>query len=81
MSDEELRENLTVPRDIWQVRPQTVAELDEVFGERGHGRACKAMRHINFAGADDEPVGDELRAAWRDTLARDGKLRDTDEHP
>ena len=63
MSDEEL----SVLRDIWHAQGQTSAELDQLFG---HGKVCRAMRHIGT-----EPVDDDLRAAWRDRLEREGKLR------
>jgi hypothetical protein len=53
---------MAVLRDIWHVREQT--ELPH-----GHGRACKAMRHVGF-----DEVDDDLRAAWRAKLAREGKL-------
>jgi hypothetical protein len=48
-------------RDIWEL---SGAELPQ-----GHGKACKAMKHVGFAEVDDD-----LRAAWRDKLAREGKL-------
>jgi hypothetical protein len=50
-------------RDIWHVREQT-RELPV-----GRGKACKAMKHVGFAEVDDD-----LRAAWRDKLEREGKL-------
>lgn len=58
---------LSVLRDIWSRadgEPPTVA---------GHGKACKAMRHVGFGG-EAEPVDDDLRAAWRARLEREGKL-------
>lgn len=58
---------LSVLRDIWA---RTGAEPPAITG---HGKSCKAMRHIGFGG-DAEPVDDDLRAAWRDKLAREGKL-------
>jgi len=63
---------LSVLRDIWQAREQTTAELDATLG---HGKACKAMKHIGFGGAN-EPVDEDLRAAWRAKLEREGKLGD-----
>jgi hypothetical protein len=53
---------LEVLRDIWQAREQ--AELPQ-----GHGKACKAMRHVGF-----DEVDDGLRSAWRAKLEREGKL-------
>jgi hypothetical protein len=48
-------------RDIWA---RSGSDLP-----RGHGKACKAMKHVGFAEVDDD-----LRAAWRDKLEREGKL-------
>jgi hypothetical protein len=62
---------LDVLRDIWHARSQTSAELDELYGGR-HQKTCKNMRHVGFGG-DAAPVEDDLRAAWRDRLAREGK--------
>lgn len=62
MSDE-----VSVLRDIWHAQGQTGADLDAMFG---HGKHCKAMRHIGA-----EPVDEDIRAAWRERLAREGKLR------
>jgi hypothetical protein len=68
MSDEAL----SVLRDIWHAREQSAADLDATLG---HGdKACKAMRHIGFGG-EAEPVDEDLRAAWRSKLEREGKLR------
>jgi hypothetical protein len=53
---------LEVLRDIWA---RTGAELPE----HGHGKACKAMKHVGFAEVDED-----LRTAWRDKLEREGKL-------
>jgi hypothetical protein len=55
---------LVVLRDIWAAREQTVADLP-----RGHGKTCKNMRHVGF-----DEVDDDLRAAWRAKLEREGKL-------
>ena len=52
-----------VLRDIWRARSQT--DLSQFTGQ---GKTCKAMRHVGT-----EPVDDDLRAAWRDRLAREGK--------
>lgn len=61
---------LSVLRDIWHAQEQSTAELDATLG---HGKACKAMKHIGFGGGN-EPVDDDLRAAWRAKLEREGKL-------
>ena len=56
---------LEVLRDIWHAREQTAADLPAP----GHGKACKAMRHVGF-----DEVDEDLRAAWRAKLEREGKL-------
>lgn len=61
---------LSVLRDIWHAQEQNTAELDATLG---NGKACKAMKHVGFGGGN-EPVDDDLRAAWRDKLEREGKL-------
>jgi hypothetical protein len=63
-------EALEVLRGVWSAQGQTVADLDE---HSGHGKACKRMAGVGFDGVagDDE----DLRAAWRDKLQREGKLR------
>jgi hypothetical protein len=62
-------EALEVLRGIWSAQGQTTVDLDE---HSGHGRACKKMANVGFGGVkgDDE----DLRAAWRDKLEREGKL-------
>jgi hypothetical protein len=47
-------------RDIWQVQSEELPV--------GHGRTCKAMKHVGFAEVDDD-----LRAAWWAKLEREGK--------
>ncbi|MBP2325101.1 hypothetical protein JOF56_005486 [Kibdelosporangium banguiense] len=53
-----------VLRDIWRAHEQDSTDVVS------SGRSCKAMRHIG-----DEPVDDDLRAAWRARLEREGKYR------
>jgi hypothetical protein len=67
-------EALTVLRDIWHAREQSAADLDDALGHHGRGKACKAMKHVGFGGAA-EPVDEDMRAAWRAKLEREGKLR------
>jgi hypothetical protein len=66
-------EELSVLRDIWHAREQSAADLDAALGHGG-GKACKAMKHVGFGG-EAEPVDEDLRAAWRSRLEREGKLR------
>jgi hypothetical protein len=63
-------EALEVLRGIWSAQGQTGADLAEQ--NRGEAKACKRMASVGFDGikGDDE----DLRAAWRNTLEREGKL-------
>ena len=63
----ERERSLSAPRQIWS---RSGAEPP---APAGHGKACKAMRHVGFGGAA-EPVDDGLHAAWRARLEREGKL-------
>jgi hypothetical protein len=66
---------LTVLRGIWAAQRRRGADLDDVPGSP---RVCKNMKNIGFGGiggaAAAGPVGEDLRAAWRARLAREGKL-------
>jgi hypothetical protein len=70
---------LAVLRDIWSASGQTSAELEQRLGGRG-GKVCKNMARIGFGGMADgvtgdtnTPVDEDVRAAWRARLERDGK--------
>lgn len=65
-------EALEVLRGIWTATAQTSVDLDQHGHGPGHGKACKRMADVGFGGSagDDE----DLRAAWRNTLEREGKL-------
>lgn len=75
-------EALGVLRSIWTAQHQSSADIEP---PRPRAKICKNMKNIGFGGLDlngpDDldstavPVGDELRNAWRDRLARDGKLQ------
>ena len=58
-------------RQVWSAQDQGGADLDEAFGHHGHGKSCQAMKNVGFDGDDED-----LRAAWRGRLAREGKLAD-----
>jgi hypothetical protein len=61
---------LDVLRAVWRGQGQTAAELAD---EAGETKACKRMSDVGFDGFAD---GDsDVRAGWRETLAREGKLR------
>jgi hypothetical protein len=61
-------EALDVLRGIWSAQGQTSANL----GDLDTGRACKRMADVGFSEMDG--AEDDLRAAWRDRLEREGKL-------
>jgi hypothetical protein len=62
---------LTVLRTIWASDGQGSADLDD---DCGPTKTCRNMREVTFDGFA-EP-GDDMGAAWRATLAREGKLRE-----
>ncbi len=59
---------LEVLRGIWSAQGQTSADLDEA----GTGKSCKRMADVGFGELDSGDV--DMRAAWRERLAREGKL-------
>jgi hypothetical protein len=59
-----------VLREIWSAQGQSIADLEEACGTT---RTCKKMADVSFDGLAG-PDGD-LRAAWREKLQREGKLR------
>ena len=61
---------LDVLRAVWAADEAARAELDE---ECGPTKSCKNMKDVTFDGYA-EP-GDDLSSAWRERLAREGKLR------
>ena len=69
-SDRRPDEMAEVLREVWTARGQSREDLDELLGP---ARSCKSMRHVGF----DELAGPggDLRAAWRATLEREGKLK------
>lgn len=60
-------DELRVLKDIWSARGQ-----DDI--ECGDARSCKRMADVGFDALAEDYDGD-LRAAWRATLKREGKLR------
>lgn len=65
----ESAEALEVLREIWRGQGQTAADLDEECGQK----TCKKMDDAGVGFDDFAPDGDRA-AAWRATLAREGKL-------
>jgi hypothetical protein len=66
---DEQDEALSVLRGIWTAQRHTGADLDAPSSTK----ACKNMKNIGFGG-DAGPVDDDLRSAWRERLAREGKI-------
>ncbi|HEY6275022.1 MAG TPA: hypothetical protein VIX86_01700 [Streptosporangiaceae bacterium] len=64
----EPEETLDVLRGVWTARGQTAADLDEALGT---GKSCKRMADVGFGDMADD---DDVRAAWRARLQREGKL-------
>lgn len=60
-----------VLRAVWAAQGQTSADLDE---DGSPTKSCKNMQNVSFDGLA-EP-GSDLRSAWRERLAREGKLSD-----
>jgi hypothetical protein len=62
-------EALEVLRGVWNAQEQTAADLDDDCGDT---KTCKRMADVGFGGmaGPDE----DLRTAWRNRLAREGKL-------
>jgi hypothetical protein len=79
-STDEGGQALSALRGIWKAQGQTSADLDEACGNT---KSCKSMESVGFHGLVDDmeapttanpSVGDNLRAAWKTKLERDGKL-------
>jgi hypothetical protein len=61
---------LDVLRDVWRGQGQSIADLDDSCGQK----SCKRMDDAGV-GFDEFADGDEdLAAAWRGRLEREGKL-------
>ncbi|MEP9381670.1 hypothetical protein [Nocardioides sp. KR10-350] len=60
-----------VLRKVWQVDPDQAGGRT-ALDDCGPGKTCRNMRHVSFDGMA-EP-GTDLRAAWRERLAEEGKL-------
>jgi hypothetical protein len=64
-------EALEILREVWRGQGQGAADLDDDCGQK----SCKKMADVGF---DDFGAGEEdLNAAWRARLEREGKLADT----
>jgi len=58
-----------VLRAVWQGTPGAMEELE---AECSPTKACRNMKDVTFDGFAEE--GGDLRTAWRNTLAKEGKL-------
>jgi hypothetical protein len=65
-------EALEVLRGVWSARGQSTTDLDEALGST---KSCKRMQDVGFDGLAGPDSEGDLRAAWRETLRREGKLR------
>ncbi|HEY7921318.1 MAG TPA: hypothetical protein VIE45_16775 [Streptosporangiaceae bacterium] len=61
-------EALEVLRGVWNAQQQTVADL----GDDENPKTCKRMADVGFGGMAGPE--EDLRTAWRNRLAREGKL-------
>lgn len=80
----ESQQALSALRGIWSAQGQTSADLDEACGNT---KACTNMESVGFQGLADgvdgiekkdkasPSVGNNLRAAWKTKLEREGKLQ------
>ena len=60
---------IEVLRSVWSTDPETERAVVEDCGPQ---KTCRNMKHVSFDGMA-EP-GADLGAAWRERLAREGKL-------
>lgn len=62
-------EAIEVLRGVWSAQGQTAADIDDACGDT---KSCQRMADVGFG----DLAGDDgdLRAAWRATLEREGKL-------
>ena len=58
-----------VLRDVWRQSPESFADLD---AECSPTKACRNMKDVTFDGFAED--GGDIRTAWRNTLAAEGKL-------
>lgn len=65
----EAQDPADVLRTVWQGTPGALQDLE---AECSPTKACRNMKDITFDGYAEE--GGDLATAWRNTLAREGKL-------
>lgn len=62
-------EPVDVLREVWTAQGQSTEDLEAACSPK---KVCKNMVNVGFDGLAAD--GGDLRAAWRDRLAREGKL-------
>ena len=62
-------DGVQVLRALWSAEDRDRSEVDE---ECGPVTPCRNMKDVSFEGFG--PPGTDLKEAWRDRLAREGKL-------
>ncbi|MFM7212087.1 MAG: hypothetical protein ACKOYQ_08825 [Actinomycetota bacterium] len=67
--EDDTAQSAQILRGIWQGTPGAMADLD---AECSPTKACRNMKDVTFDGYAEE--GGDLATAWRNTLAREGKL-------
>ena len=60
-----------VLRALWSAEGRDASDLDEDCAPQ---KSCKNMKDVSFDGL--APPGSDLGQAWRERLAREGKLSD-----
>lgn len=68
MGAKDSQDALDVLRGVWHAQGQDSADLDDLCGNT---RSCKNMANVGFEGM---AADGDVRAAWRATLEREGKL-------
>ena len=66
---DEIQDAGSILTSIWQQSSEALDELDE---ECGPTKSCRNMKDVTFDGFAEDGV--DLATAWRQKLAREGKL-------
>ena len=71
-----MSDTLNVLRSVWSTETEAIdaekAVVDDCAAEGSAQKTCRNMKHVTFDGMA-EP-GSDLGTAWREKLAREGKL-------
>jgi hypothetical protein len=71
-ADDPSKDAVEVLRAVWAVDGQDADDLEDLCGPQ---KSCKNMVGVSFDGLAGP--GADLKSAWRDKLAREGKLSTT----